>query len=550
MIRSGAYASLDDARARFRWEVPERYNLAEATCGRHAGDRGAVALIHEEPGGRARSYTFAELDRLGNRFANVLAALGIGRGDRVAIVMPQRPEVLVAHLGIAKRGAVAVPLSKLYAPPALQYRLADSGTAVVVADGPNAEKVAGIAGGLPDLRRILAADPGFPSEQDLAAMLALAPESHPTVDTRAEDPAMILYTSGTTGPPKGSLEAQRKLIGFIPPFQFLHNFAPRPDDVFWTPADWAWLGGLYDLVLPALACGRPVVGSATERFDPEEAFRLMARRRVTGVFLPPTALRMMMEVPNPRRFGLALRAITSGGEPVNPEIVSWARDVLGVPVHEFYGQTETTFYVGNCSALFPVRPGSMGRVFPGYRVRIMDDRGEEAPVGEVGEIGVHSQAPSLFLEYWGQPEATREKFAHGEWFRTGDLARLDTDGYLWFQGRNDDLIKSAGYRIGPTEVEAAILAHPAVAEAAVVGSPDPVRGQIVKGVVRLKPGVSASPGLVSEIQETVKQRLAAHQYPREIEFVDDFPRTTTGKIKRSELREREVRVKGAAGHGA
>ncbi len=537
MIRAGQFASLEEAHARFRWDVPARYNLAEAVCRRHAADTRAVALIYENAGGRRRAYTFAELDGLGNRFANLLAALGVRRGDRVAIIMPQRPEVLIAHLGIAKRGAIAVPLSKLYAAPALEYRLGHSGTSVVITDAANGAKVAEIAARLPDLRRVVVADPGAPPECDFWALLERASDRHPAADTRAEDPAMILYTSGTTGPPKGSLEAHRKLIGFVAPFQLLHNFAPRADDVFWTPADWAWVGGLLDLLLPAWWCGRPVVGSARERFDPEQAFALMARHRVTGVFLPPTALRMMMELPSPRRFGLALRTITSGGEPVNPEIVAWAREALGTVVHEFYGQTETTFHVGNCSALFPVRPGSMGRVFPGYRVRIMDDQGEELPPGEVGEIGVHRDAPAVFVEYWKDPEATSRKFAKGEWFRTGDLARIDADGYLWFQGRNDDLIKSAGYRIGPAEVEVAMLAHPAVAEVAAVGRPDPVRGSIVKGFVRLKAGWSASPVLVKEIQDIVRQRLAAHQYPREIEFVDDFPRTTTGKIKRSELRE-------------
>lgn len=549
MIRSGEYGSFEEACRRFRWRVPGRYNLAEAVCGRHARDPAAAALSYEDGRGQTRSYSFAELDRLGNRFATVLAQLGVGRGDRVAIVMPQRPEVLVAHLGISKRGAIAVPLSRLFAAPALEYRLHHSGTSVVVADTPNAAKVDEIAGRLPDLRHVLVADPGAPPERSLAVLLDRASDRHSAADTLAEEPAMILYTSGTTGPPKGSLEAHRKLIGFVPPFQLLHNFAPRPDDVFWTPADWAWVGGLFDLLLTAWWCGRPVVGTAWERFDPEAAFALMARHRVTGVFLPPTALRMMMEVPNPRRFGLALRTITSGGEPVNPEIVAWGRESLGVPVHEFYGQTETTFYVGNCSALFPVRPGSMGRVFPGYRVRIMNEAGREVPLGEVGEIGVHRDAPSVLLEYWKDPEATRRKFV-GDWFRTGDTARRDRDGHLWFQGRNDDLIKSAGYRIGPAEVEAAMLAHPAVAEAAAVGIPDAVRGQIVKGFVRLKAGTTASPGLAKEIQETVKRRLAAHQYPREIEFVDDFFRTTTGKIKRSELREQEARRQGGSSGGA
>ncbi|MFQ5830875.1 MAG: acyl-CoA synthetase [Candidatus Methylomirabilia bacterium] len=545
MIRAGEYSSWEEACARFRWQQPAQYNLAEDVCGRHAvKNPDAVALIYEPTPGRARSYTFAELDQLARRFANVLEALGVQRGDRVAIIMPQRPEALVAHLGIYKAGAVAVPLSKLYAPRALEYRLEHSGTCVVVADAANAAKVDEIASTLPGLRHLLVVDSGVTPVRDFAKHLGRAGERHSAGETCGEDPAMTLYTSGTTGPPKGSLEVHRKLIGFIPPFQLLHNFAPRPHDVYWTPADWAWVGGLFDLLLTAWWCGCPVVGTAQDRFDPEEAFALMARHRVTGVFLPPTALRMMMEVPNPHRFRLALRTITSGGEPVNPEIVGWAREVLDVPVHEFYGQTETTFYVGNCSALFPVRPGSMGRVFPGYRVRIMDEEGREVPDGEVGEIGVHRDAPSVFLEYWKDPDATRQKFA-GEWFRTGDTARRDEDGYLWFQGRNDDLIKSAAYRIGPAEVEAAMVTHPGVAEAAAVGSPGPIRGQIVKAFIRLKAGAVASPGLVTEIQETVKQRLAAHQYPRGIEFVEDFPRTTTGKIKRSELREREVNRKEA-----
>ncbi|MBI4587917.1 MAG: AMP-binding protein, partial [Candidatus Rokubacteria bacterium] len=298
MIRAGEYRSFEDACARFRWNVPERYNLAEAVCGRHARAAEAVALIYEDHTGRAQAYTFAQLDRLGNRFASVLAALGVNRGDRVAIIMPQRPEVLVAHLGISKRGAIAVPLSKLYAAPALAYRLGHSGTSLVVADAANAAKVAEIADDLPDLRRVLVADPGGRPEQDLARLLDRASDRSTPAATLAEDPVMILYTSGTTGPPKGALEAHRKLIGFVPPFQLLHNFAPRPDDVFWTPADWAWVGGLFDLLLTAWWCGRPVVGTARERFDPEAAFALMTRHRVTGVFLPPTALRMMMDLPD------------------------------------------------------------------------------------------------------------------------------------------------------------------------------------------------------------------------------------------------------------
>jgi acetyl-CoA synthetase len=360
-----------------------------------------------------------------------------------------------------------------------------------------------------------------------------------SVATRAEDPALLIYTSGTTGPPKGALHAHRALLGHLPGVEFSNNFAPQPGDRFWSPADWAWIAGLMDVLLPAWHHGLPVVVSQARRFDPERAFALIARHRVRNALIPPTALKMMRDVPDPRaRYGFELRTVFSGGEPLGAEVLEWAKDSLGVTVNEVYGQTEANMVVGSCHEVMEVRPGSMGRPMPGHDVAVIREDGSVAPSGEIGEIAVRRPDPVMLLEYWKDPEATEDRFT-GDWARTGDLARSDADGYLWFTGRRDDLITSSGYRIGPAEVEDSILKHPAVSLVAVVGVPHPVRGSIVKAFVKLKPDVSPSDGLADSIQESVKSRLGAHEYPREIAFVDSLPMTATGKIMRRELRRQE-----------
>jgi acetyl-CoA synthetase len=362
--------------------------------------------------------------------------------------------------------------------------------------------------------------------------------------TRADDPALIIYTSGTTGPPKGALKAHRVLIGNVPGFVHSHDLFPHKGDMFWSPADWAWTGGLMDALLPAWLFGIPILGYRG-RFDAERAYYLLEKYGVRNAFLFPTALKLMMKaVPEPRgRYELGLRSVMSAGESVGTTVIEWAREALGVTVNEMFGQTEINYVVGNCQAAWPVKPGSIGRPYPGHRVAVIDEQGHELKNGELGEIAVHRHFqgqpdPVFFLEYWKNPQATREKFV-GDWGCTGDQAKRDEDGYLWYQGRSDDVIKSSGYRIGPAEIESCLVKHPAVANAAVIGKPDATRGAIVKAFVVLQPGHSPGASLVEAIQEHVRARLAPYEYPREIEFLDALPMTTTGKVQRKELRKRE-----------
>ncbi len=538
MLRPGS--TYDEVYRNFRWRIPERYNIAADVCDRHARDPDRLALIYVDPQGREERYTFERLRRLSNRLANALSALGLGRGDRLGILLPQCPETAVAHLAAYKLGAVAVPLFTLFGPDALEYRLADSGARGLVTDPDNLSKIQEIRDRLPDLAFVVVAGENAPGgTHRFGDLVERGSEAFESADTSADDPALIIYTSGTTGPPKGALHAHRTLLGHLPGVEFPHDFFPQPGDLFWTPADWAWIGGLIDVLLPSWHHGVPVLAWRARKFDPEEAFFRMGRHGVRNAFLPPTALRMMRQVPRPReRFGVRLRSVGSGGESLGEDTLAWGREALGLTINEFYGQTEVNLVVGNCARIMEVRPGSMGRPIPGHTVAVIGEEGNPLPPGEMGEIAVRRPDPVMFLEYWRNPEATRKKFT-GDWCRTGDLARMDADGYLWFQGRADDLILSAGYRIGPTEIEDCLMQHPAVARAAVIGKPDPVRGEVVKAFVVLAPGHEPTEETARSIQEHVKRRLAAHEYPREVEFVDGFPMTATGKIKRDELRRRE-----------
>jgi acetyl-CoA synthetase len=372
------------------------------------------------------------------------------------------------------------------------------------------------------------------------ALLEKASTRFSPVDTKADDPALIIYTSGTTGAPKGALEAHRLLIGNLSGFVHSHDFFPQPGDLFWSPADWAWAGGLFDALLPTWAFGLPILGYRG-KFDAEKAYYLLDKYGVRNAFLFPTALKLMMKaVPEPKKkYHLNLRSIMSAGESVGVTVIEWAREHLGVTINEMFGQTEINYVVGNCQAAWPVKPGSIGRPYPGHRVAIIDDRGNELPRGELGEIAVKKDNdPVFFLEYWKNPQATKDKFI-GDWGCTGDQGKMDEEGYLWYQGRSDDVIKSAGYRIGPAEIESCLVKHPAVANAAVIGKPDETRGAIVKAFIVLQPGQAASQSLIDEIQKHVRGRLAPYEYPREIEFIDALPMTTTGKVQRKELRKRE-----------
>ena len=534
--------SFDALRRAFRWNIPEHYNIGVDVCDKHAKRAAATALYLENAEGRAHTVTFGELEERSNRFANALRALGVAKGDRVAIVLPQREETVIAHIAVYKLGAVALPLSVLFGPDALGYRLGDSAAKVVVSDAAHMEMINDIRADLPALEIVYDCDAagagaaGRAFWNDLrAASAELVPEA-----TRSDDPALLIYTSGTTGPPKGALGAHRCLPGNMPGFELSQNFYPRDGDLMYTPADWAWTGGLLDGLLPALHHGVPVLGYAGGRFDPELACRLMGRYRVRNAFIPPTAMKMLMQVERPREtHGIVLRSIMSAGEQVGGEVVRWAEEALGVGVNEMWGQTEFNYLVGNCSAIMPVRAGSMGKPYPGHNVEPVDADGNPMPDGEVGELAAHRDDPVFFLGYWQNEKATREKFV-GEYWGTGDLGYRDADGYLWFVGRKDDVISSAGHRIGPGEIEDCLIKHEAVAQAAVVGSPDALRGEIVKAFIILTEGRTPSDALAEDIRQNVKQRLASHEYPREIEFVDSLPMTTTGKIRRIELREREI----------
>ncbi len=556
--------SYEEACATFRWQVPPRFNIAQDVCDRHAENpqlREREALIFEDYGGGKERFTFAQLKTLSHRFAQVLASRGLGRGDRCAVLLPQRPETAIAHLSIYKLGAVAVPLTLLFRHDALRYRLGDSGARAIVTESAQLELLAELLPDLPELRTVIVVDglpPGARGEGwlDFHAAVSAASGTFTPVDTAADDPCVLIYTSGTTGNPKGALHAHRYLIGHLPGYELSHNFAPQPEDRFYTPADWAWIGGLTDALLPSWHYGIPVVAYRGKgSFDPERVLRLMAEHRVRNAFIPPTALKMMAHVSGIReRFSLELRTLMSGGEALSASTLDWAEANLGVRVNEIYGQTEINYLVGNCAPLWPVRPGSMGRPYPGHRVAVVDEAGQPLGPGIMGQVAVHRGAaaaggadPVFFLGYWGNPQATREKFI-GDRALTGDLAEQDEDGYFWFKGRADDVIISAGHRIGPTEIEGALQRHPAVALAAAVASPDELRGHIVKAFIKLAPGVTPSAELSRQIQDFVKERLARHEYPREIEYLEEFPLTTTGKIRRLELRERETQRKaGAAG---
>jgi acetyl-CoA synthetase len=531
----------------FRWNVPAEFNITQWACRRWSKDRNRLAMYWEDESGETQAWTYWGLLQSANRLANALTALGISRGDRVALILPQRPETAIVYFACFQMGAIAVPLSFLFGADALEYRLSHSGAKVAIVDAQTLLGLEGIRGRLPSLAHVIgAAGPRGEGVLDWRETLAKASRHFTPVVTRPGDPAAIIYTSGTTGPPKGALLPHGALIGNLPGFEHSHDGFPREGDLFWSPADWAWTGGLWDALMPTLYHGQTILGYRG-RFDPERAFHLLEKYAVRNAFLFPTALKMMMkELPHPReRFELDLRSMMSGGEALGPAVFHWARDELGVTVNEIFGQTEMNYIVGNSQALWPVRPGSMGRPYPGHRIAVIDAEGCEVAPGTVGDVALNrywidgTPDPVFFLGYWDNPEATAAKFS-GDWCRTGDQAAADADGYLWYHGRDDDMIKSGGYRIGPTEIENCLARHPAVANCAVVPVPDETRGALIKAFVLLAPGHAASESLKDSIRAHVKRNLAPYQQPREIEFVAELPMTTTGKVQRKVLREREA----------
>ncbi len=520
----------------FRWQIPAQFNIAVACCDRHADGSGRLALTVVEENGSARRVSFDELHAYSSRFAHVLKADGLAQGDRVAVFLSQSLELPIVHLAAFRAGLVSVPLFTLFGEDALQFRLANSGAKVVVTDSGGFAKLAAIRDRLPELKTIYVTDGDGAGAKPFWPTLEAASDRFPTVATSSDDPAIIIYTSGTTGNPKGALHAHRVLLGHLPNVEMVHGFLPKLGDVMWTPADWAWIGGLFDALFPAWYHGVPVVGYRARKFEPDAAMHLMADHAVRNVFLPPTALKLMRQA-NVKHEGVKLRSILTGGESLGAELLGWVRATFGIDAHEIYGQTECNLVVGNNAKLFPIRPGSMGKATPGFEVVIVNDRGEELPRGVRGIIGVRQPNPCTMIEYWRNPEATAKKFA-GDVLLTGDLGTQDEDGYFWYASREDDVITSAGYRIGPSEIEDTLLKHPAVALAAVVGIPDPVRTEAVKAWIVLRPGFAGTDQLAREIQDFVKVKLAAHEYPRHVEFTDTLPMTATGKVLRRELRAR------------
>ena len=523
----------------FRWQVPARYNIGVDVCDRWAASEpDRLAILHVRPDGAEDAITYGWLRQTSNRLANVLRAHGIARGDRVAILLPQAPEVAASHIAIYKLGGVALPLAVLFGADALSYRLQNSGATALISNALGIARIAEIRKDLPDLKLVLSLDGEADGALDFAATLARAASNFTPVDTAADDPAMMVYTSGTTGQPKGALHGHRVLIGHFPGVETHHDFFPQPGDRIWTPADWAWAGGLLNVLLPGLHYGVPVVARRAEKFDPEEAFALMARAKIRNAFIPPTALRMLRAAPNPQgRHDIKMRSIGSGGESLGAETYEWGKSAFGLTINEFYGQTECNIVLSACGALGVSKPGAIGKPVAGHTVAVIDSAGNPLKPGESGQIAVQRPDPVMFLEYWGKPEATRAKFI-GDWMTTGDQGVMDDEGYISFVGRDDDVITSAGFRIGPGEIEDCLIRHPAVALAAVIGKPDALRTEIVKAFIVLKKDYAPSDALATEIQSFVKTRLSGHEYPREVAFIDEMPMTTTGKVIRRLLRER------------
>jgi acetyl-CoA synthetase len=522
--------SYEQACAEHVWNVPERFNIAADVCDRHPRDK--LAMIHEDYLGNVRRLNWGELQDLSCRFANVLAALGVGRGDRVAMLLPPTPETAAAFFGTWKTGAILLSMSVLYGDDGIRHRLTDSGAKVLVTNAANSHR---IEAGLVEHLLVLDDD-----------LLASGEPSFATLDTAAEDPAQLYYSSGTTGLAKGILHAHRYVLAHE---EFVYCHDVRDGERFHGMGEWAWAAGIAPLLGPWRLGAVQCVYQREGGFDPHKQLDFLSRHAVTNVFGTPTAIRSMMSITDARaRYPLQVRIMCSAGEPLNPEAIRWVREQYGITVLDFYGLTESYPLCAN----FPfmeVREGSMGRPMPGWDVQILDEDENPVPAGERGEICLRARSnPHYPLGYWNRPAQDTEEVFGGAWFHTKDAASMDPDGYYWYEGRADDVIISAGYRIGPFEVESACLEHPAVAEAAAVAVPDERRGMVVKAFVILAAGHEGSDELAEEIKAFVRDHLSAYAYPRLIEFVPDLPKTLTGKIRRVELRQREAaKAKAASG---
>ena len=529
----------------FKWNIPEFYNIASDTVDQDIYQN-RIALINFLQDGKIEEWSFVDIKRYANKLANVFDHFHLEANARVGIILGQCPETAIAHMACFKSGKISIPLFNLFGTDALHYRLLNSRASLVICDNIGLNKIFEIKDRLPDLKKIICIDSNDEKRNvfNFKKLLEHASDSYITKKTKASDPALIIYTSGTTGGPKGALLPHRSLLGHIPGVEIPHEFLSSSEpvtDLFWTPADWAWIGGLFDVLLPAWHFGIPVVSYRSQKFDPEVTFDLISKLEIKNTFLPPTALKMMKSF-NPSKTvkNLKLRTVGSGGEALGEDLLEWGKQILGVGINEFYGHTECNLTVSNCGAIMPTRQGSIGKPVPGHEVRIINENGEliKEP-GLDGEIIVKSDTPVSFLKYWENDKATKQKVRDG-WLYTGDFAYKDEEGYFYFKGRKDDIINTSGYRVGPSEVEDAVLSHPKVSMVAVIGIPDKLRGHIIKAFVvpRDHNNVLAENEILKRsIQNHVKLKLAAHEYPRLIEFVHELPLTTTGKIIRKDLRE-------------
>lgn len=536
MLEQGSdYQKLYDS---FEWNIPTHYNIGFDICDKWADkEPDRLALIHRLDDTSLKHISYGDLKRWSNQIANALHKSGVAQGDRIALLLPQHPKTVAAHIAIYKLGAIAVPIALQFGSDALAYRLSDSGAHSLLTFASEVPRIDQLRKDLPDLINIVSLDT-IHEKADLTwpRHIEDQPADFDSINSRPEDPALMIYTSGTTGRAKGALHGHQVLLGHLPGVQLPHNFLPRPDDLFWTPSDWAWAGGLLNCLFPCLHFGVPVVAWRMPKFDPEAAFNLMEELGIRNTYMPPTALRLLRTVERPgERFKLKLRSIGSGGESLGREVLHWAETELGLTVNESYGQTECNLMLGSCAQLGIQRPGAIGKAMPGHEVAILGPNGEKLTANEIGAIAVKYPNPVMFLSYWNRPDATEEKFI-GDWLITGDQGYMDDDGYVFFVGRDDDVITSAGYRIGPGEVEDCLLSHPAVALCAVVGIPDPMRTEAVAAFIVLKEDHKQSDALTKDIKTFVKSRLAAHEYPRQITYLKDLPMTTTGKIIRRKLK--------------
>ena len=547
LTRFATYQETYDA---FTWDIPKHYNIGVDVCDKWADqepDRRAIIDVSED--GSATTYTFKTLKDRSNQLANALRERGLTRkkgevGDRVGVLLPQRVETAIAHIAVSKMGCVSIPLFTLFGEEALLHRLGDSGARAVITDTAGLAKILKLLPQLPELKQIICVDASHVGAENFDAICDAQSIEFTPVATLSDDPAFIIYTSGTTGNPKGALHAHRVLLGHLPGVEISHNFLPQEGDVLWTPADWAWIGGLLDVLMPALHHGIPVVARRFAKFTPEAAFELIRTHKIRNAFLPPTAMKLMRQMPDAGRLGVELRSVGSGGETLGGELIAWGKDALGTIINEFYGQTECNMVISSCSDLEPPTPGIMGRAVPGHIVDVIStETGKRMPDNAEGALAVLAPNPVMFLRYWNNPEATAEKFVEGpmgKWLVMGDRGIRHADGKLKFVGRDDDVISSSGYRIGPAEIEDCLLRHAAVQFAGVVGKPDDMRGEIVAAYIQLSDGQTPSDALANEIAEHVRSKLAAYEYPRVVRFIDQMPMTTTGKIIRRELRDLAV----------